>query len=158
MGEQSYLAFKTAHILGAVLFVGNLVVTAVWKTLADRTRDPRVIAFAQKLVTLTDVVFTGVGAVMVLTTGMLMIVPYGIEFWTVPWIVWGLALFGVSGLVWLFVLVPVQMKQARLARAFADGAEIPEEYWRLGRLWMIFGAIATALPLANVFLMVFKPV
>ncbi len=158
MGEQTYLAFKTAHILGAVLFVGNLAVTAVWKVLADRTREPKIVAFAQGLVTVTDVVFTGLGAVIVLVSGMLMIVPYDIEFWNVFWMMWGLGLFVVSGLVWILVLVPIQIKQARLARAFADGGEIPDGYWRLGRLWMIFGLIATALPLFNVFLMVFKPV
>ena len=158
MGEQTYLALKTAHILGAVLFVGNLVVTAVWKVLADRTREPKIVAFAQGLVTVTDVVFTGLGAIIVLVTGMLMIVPYGIEFWSVSWIMWGLGLFVVSALVWILVLVPIQMTQARLARAFADGGEIPDGYWRLGRLWVIFGLIATALPLINVFLMVFKPV
>lgn len=157
MGEQVYLAFKTAHIFGAVLFVGNLLVTAVWKALADRSREPRIVAFAQRVVSVTDVVFTGLGAVIVLVSGMLMIVPYDIEFWNVPWIMWGLGLFVVSALLWILVLVPIQMKQARLAREFADGGEIPEGYWRLGRLWMVFGLIATALPLINVFLMVFKP-
>jgi len=157
LGEQAYLAFKTAHIFGAVLFVGNLLVTAVWKALADRSREPRIVAFAQRVVSVTDVVFTGLGAVIVLVSGMLMIVPYDIEFWNVPWIMWGLGLFVVSALLWILVLVPIQMKQARLAREFADGGEIPEGYWRLGRLWMVFGLIATALPLINVFLMVFKP-
>jgi hypothetical protein len=33
-----YLAFKVIHLLGVVLFLGNIIVTAVWKTLADRTR------------------------------------------------------------------------------------------------------------------------
>ncbi len=97
MAEQAYLAFKTVHILGAVLFVGNLVVTGVWKVLADRTRDPKIVAFAQRLVAVTDVVFTGLGAVIVLVTGMMMIVPYGIEFWNVAWLMWGLSLFVVSG-------------------------------------------------------------
>ena len=158
MGEQTYLVFKTAHIVGVVLFVGNLVVTAVWKLLADRTREPKIVAFAQRLVSVTDVIFTGLGAVIVLSSGMLMIVPYGVEFWNVLWILWGLGLFVVSGLIWILVLVPIQMKQTRLARVFADGGEIPERYWRLGRLWMVFGLIAVALPLFNVFLMVFKPV
>ena len=158
MGEQTYLVFKTAHIVGVVLFVGNLVVTAVWKFLADRPREPKIVAFAQRLVSVTDVIFTGLGAVIVLSSGMLMIVPYGVEFWNVLWILWGLGLFVVSGLIWILVLVPIQMKQTRLARVFADGGEIPERYWRLGRLWMVFGLIAVALPLFNVFLMVFKPV
>ena len=50
-----YLAFKVIHLLGVVLFLGNIIVTAVWKTLADRTREPRTIAYAQRLVTVTFV-------------------------------------------------------------------------------------------------------
>jgi uncharacterized membrane protein len=51
---SSYLAFKVVHILGVVLFLGNIIVTGVWKVLADNTGDPRTIAYAQKLVTLTS--------------------------------------------------------------------------------------------------------
>ena len=157
MGETAYLWFKTLHVVGVILFVGNLLVTGVWKVLADRTRDGRVIAFAQRLVTVTDASFTGAGAVIVLLTGLLMVVPYEIDFWNVPWLLWGLVLFLASGLLWVLVLVPVQMKQARLARTFADGGEIPEDYWRLARLWAVCGTVAMLLPLINVLLMVYKP-
>ncbi len=34
-------AWLTLHVLGVVLFLGNIVVTAVWKTLADRSRALR---------------------------------------------------------------------------------------------------------------------
>ena len=47
-----YAAFKLIHLLGVVVFLGNVIVTALWKTLADRTREPRVIAYAQRLVML----------------------------------------------------------------------------------------------------------
>ena len=53
-----YLAFKVIHLLGVVLFLGNIIVTAVWKALADQTREPRTIAYAQRLVTVTDWIFT----------------------------------------------------------------------------------------------------
>ena len=39
---------KVIHVLGVVLFLGNINVTGVWKTLADRTGDPRTIAYAQR--------------------------------------------------------------------------------------------------------------
>jgi hypothetical protein len=41
--------------------------------------------------------------------------------------------------------------------AFAAGGPIPESYWRLGRRWAIWGAIATLVPLCNLYFMVFKP-
>ena len=157
VGEKAYLWLKAIHVLGAILFVGNLLVTAVWKMLADRTRNGRVIAFAQRLVSVTDVAFTGVGAVIVLLTGLLMIIPYGIELWNIPWLMWGLGLFVVSALLWVMVLVPVQIKQAQLARGFSEGGAISDDYWRLARLWAIVGTVATLLPVVNVFLMVYKP-
>jgi hypothetical protein len=57
----------------------------------------------------------------------------------------------------VLILIPTQIMQARLARAFAQGGAIPEHYWRLGKRWMIWGTIATLLPLANLYFMVFKP-
>jgi uncharacterized membrane protein len=53
--------------------------------------------------------------------------------------------------------VPIQTKLSRLAKGFAQGGAIPADYWRLERLWVIFGLIATLLPLGAVAVMVFKP-
>src|SRR4029450_6781241 len=61
-----YLAFKVIHLLGVVLFLGNIIVTAVWKALADQTREPRTIAYAQRLVAVTDWIFTLGGIVLIL--------------------------------------------------------------------------------------------
>jgi intracellular septation protein A len=62
-----------------------------------------------------------------------------------------------SRLIWALVLIPIQVKQARIARDLNDTMEIPDEYWRLSTRWKLFGAIAVALPLVNVYWMVFKP-
>jgi uncharacterized membrane protein len=152
----AYPTLKMLHVLGAIVFVGNIMVTALWKVMADRSREPRVVAFGQRLVSLADAVFTAPGAVLVLVTCVLMAPTYGGEFWRVPWLAWGLALFGASAVIWAAVLIPIQVNQSRLARAFSDGT-IPDEYWRLGRRWMMWGALATLLPLVNVYFMVFKP-
>lgn len=154
---MSYSLLKTLHVVGTILFVGNIMVTAIWKLMADRTRVPPVVAFGQRLVTLTDFLFTAAGAALVIATGLLMLRSFAGNPWDVAWIRWGLILFVVSGVLWGAVLVPVQIQQARLARRFVSGSEIPERYWRLGRVWMAVGIVATLLPLANVVLMVFKP-
>lgn len=57
------------HVVGVVLFIGNIVVTAVWKMLADRTRTPAVVAYAQRLVLVTDVAFTASGAALIAVSG-----------------------------------------------------------------------------------------
>ncbi len=66
-----------AHVLGVVLFLGNIVVTAVWKLLADRTREPAVVAFAQRLVTFTDVAFTATGAGLIAISGLVLAEDFG---------------------------------------------------------------------------------
>ncbi len=154
---DTYQTLKLLHILGAILFVGNIVVTAVWKARADRTGQPQVVAFAQRLVTLTDLAFTGLGAALVLVTGLSMAAGTGVFIWKVRWLAWGFALFTASGVLWVAVLIPIQIKQSRLARAFAQADALPDVYHRLSRLWMMVGCLATLLPLLNLYFMVFKP-
>jgi uncharacterized membrane protein len=154
--ENGYLWLKTLHVLGAVLFLGNIIVTGWWKVMADRTRDPRIIAFAQRQVTLTDYVFTLGGVVLVLASGLANIRLHGIAVGSNPWLAWGIGLFVASGVIWVLLLVPVQARLARLASSFAAGGEIPGEYWRLCRRWNFWGAIATLLPVSILYFMVFK--
>ena len=152
-----YSYLKLFHIIGAVLFLGNIVVTAVWKTLADRTRDPQIIAHAQRLVDKTDWYFTAPGALLVLVTGVTMAIIGGRALYHAFWVMWGAGLFTLAGVVWLAVLVPVQRKQARLADGFAGGGQIPDAYWRLARRWAVFGTIATVLAVMTLWAMVVRP-
>jgi uncharacterized membrane protein len=153
---MSHGAWVGIHVLGIVVFLGNLIVTAVWKTLADRTRDPGVIAYAQRLVTVTDIAFTATGAALITVSGFVLASDWG-GVGGPSWLTLGFALFGVSALIWLTILVPTQARQARLARAFSRGGTVPDRYWRLSLRWYVFGSIATVLPLANVFVMALKP-
>ena len=141
---DSYAIFKTIHIVGVILFVGNIAVTGWWKTMADRTRDPRIIAFAQRQVSLTDYVFTAGGLVLLIVGGAGSYAVGNLSPET-PWIHLGTGFFAASGFVWFLVLIPVQRKLASLARDFASGGEIPDLYWRLEKRWATWGAIATLL-------------
>jgi uncharacterized membrane protein len=153
----SHDAWLFIHILGVVLFLGNIVVTAVWKVLADRTKSPAVVAFAQRLVTTTDFAFTAPGAVFIIVSGQVMAGDFGGVFGGPAWLAVGWSLFVASGVIWLAALVPIQVMQARLARRFANESTVPSRYWRLSTLWSIFGALATVLPLIALYFMVFKP-
>ena len=155
--ETNYLLLKFIHILGGIIFVGNIIVTAFWKLMADRTREPSIAAFGQRMVNMTDFVFTSLGAFTIIVTGFMMAKNFSENIWEVTWIAWSLGLFLTSGFLWAVVLFPVQVKQAWLARAFTSEEEIPSNYWRLGRIWIAFGTLAVLLPLINVYIMVVKP-
>lgn len=154
--ENSYLWLKTIHIFGVVLFLGNIIVTGWWKNLADRTKNPQIIAFAQRQVTLTDFIFTTGGVLILLGAGMANVFLHGLSYST-KWLSHGFAIFILSGLIWAIVLIPTQIKQAKMAKIFANSGEIPQAYWRLCNRWNWFGLIATILPLMNLYWMVFKP-
>ena len=156
-GVTHYDVYKILHLLGVVVLMGNVTITAFWKVFADRTREPRTIAFAQRLVTVTDWVFTLGGIVLIYAGGIGAMLVGGFDFLDTLSLVWGQVLFAISGLIWLRVLVPAQIRQARLARAFAAGGEIPGTYWAEGRRWLVWGIIATLPLLAAVWVMVAKP-
>lgn len=145
---------KVLHVLSACLFLGNVVVSGTWAAFAERTRNYEVIAFSNRLVLITDGLFTLTGALLVVYTGSLMAHRYS----AVPspdqaWIAWSYMLFGLSGLIWLLVLVPIQLRQRLLLKR--DKA-VTAAYLRLSRIWQISGAIATIVPLPIVYLMITK--
>jgi uncharacterized membrane protein len=153
---MSYDVFKLLHLLGVVLLVGNVTVTAIWKLYADGTRDPVIVAFAQRLVTITDWFFTFWGIVLLVVGGYGAAWLAGMDVLRDGWLVWSEAMFALAGVVWLVLLVPVQVRQARLARGFAPGRAIPAEYWRLGRIWIAGGLVATVPLVAATWVMIRK--
>lgn len=154
--NNTYLWLKTIHLAGVVLFLGNIIVTGWWKLMADRTRNPQIIAFAQRQVTLTDFIFTAGGAAILAIAAYVNLSIYHMES-SAKWLMHGQIMFYLSGLIWVGILIPTQIKQAKMAQAFVPQAEIPDIYWKLCNRWYFWGALATVLPLINLYWMVFKP-
>ena len=49
---------KVIHLVCACLFLGNVIVSGVWALLAERTRNHAIVQFSNKMVLITDVMFT----------------------------------------------------------------------------------------------------
>ena len=145
---------KVLHVLSACLFLGNVVVSGTWAFLAERTRNFEAISFSNRLVLITDVLFTLTGALLVVYTGSLMSHRYAdAPAASQEWITWSYMLFGLSGLIWALILVPIQLRQRLLLKRFQA---ITPEYLKLSRIWQISGAVATIVPLPIVYLMIVK--
>lgn len=153
---MSHGAWVGIHVLGAVVFLGNLIVTAVWKTIADRTGEVAIIAYAQRLVTITDIAFTSSGALLIAISGFILADDWGGVFGP-TWLTLGFSGFLASALIWLAILIPTQARQSRLARTARSTGVLTPEYSKLALRWYVFGALATALPLATLFLTATKP-
>ena len=152
-----YDLLKAVHLAGVVVLIGNVTVTAFWKVFADRTGDPRLIAHAQHMVSVTDWTFTLSGIALIYGGGFGAAWVAGMNPFSPGWLLWGQALFALSGVIWLGILVPVQIRQAQLARGFANGGSIPEAYRHDGRRWLFWGIVATLPLTAAVWVMVAKP-
>lgn len=146
---------KFLHVTGVVMLMGNITVTAIWKFFADRDGRPEILSYAQKLVTYTDWSMTVWGVVLIMGGGYFMAVSAGFPLGQ-GWLLWSQVLFVLSGLIWLLVIVPIQVKQARLAKAFAPG-DAGQAYRSLSRRWLAWGLVSTVPLVAATWLMVVKP-
>ena len=115
--------------------------------MANRTKNPLIIGFAQRQVTLTDFVFTAGGAGLLLIAGMANIGRQQMSIMDPSWLLWGLVLFSLSGLIWVAMLIPIQIKQAKEAKSFTADTVISAAYWRRELIWYVAGITATILPL-----------
>lgn len=139
------------HILGAILFMGNIVVTAAWLSMAKRSGSGGALQVATRTVVVTDVIFTLPGSLLLLLNGGIMGTTWFKD--QAPWIFASIALFLVSAVIWLAVLVPLQRRMVALAESEPTGPEIAGMMSR----WFRFGGIATLLALITLVLMVTKP-
>lgn len=153
----AFSVFKFAHIVGIVLLLGNITVTAVWKVFADRTRDAAIVAFGQRMVTGTDFGLTLPGIALTIIGGYGAMYEARYDFPGPAWLVWSQVCFVAAGVIWLGVLIPIQVRQARMARQFASAAHVPVEYRALARRWLVWGLIATVPLVAALYFMIDKP-
>src|SRR5215471_7149934 len=142
-----YDIVKFLHILGAVVFLGNMIVTAMWKVRADRTGDLATIAFANRVGAATDRVFTIPGAGLIALTGYAMAFRRPWPLHGLPWLEWGQGLFWLTVLLYLVVLIPVQRRMIAAAIAATGARALSSDYGALSSRWAMWGGIATLLPL-----------
>jgi uncharacterized membrane protein len=151
---MAYLIWKLLHVIAAIIFIGNITIAPFWKAAADRSKDRLRIADTMKNIIRADRVFTmpSVTVLIVFGFGAQMTFGYPIE---TPWILWGLIMVVVSGVVFMTKVVPLQKKMYSLA---SDENKFNwEEYRKLSKQWNIWGSIATVAPYIAVVLMVLKP-
>lgn len=146
---------KFLHVTGVAMLMGNITVTAIWKFFADRDGRPEVLGFAQKLVTYTDWSMTFWGVVLIMASGYYMAISADFNLGQ-GWLFWSQVLFVVAGMIWLLLIVPIQMKQARLAKTFSAG-DVGEDYRALSKRWLVWGLISTVPLVVVTWLMLAKP-
>ena len=154
---NSILILRWLHLIGSTVLLGTGIGIAFFMVMAHRTRDAKVIAHTAGVVVLADYLFTATAVVIQPITGALLVEYVGWG-WSQTWIWASIGLYLVTGALWLPV-VWMQARMRNLARAAALRSEsLPQQYFRLYRLWFAFGIPAFLAVLIIIWLMVAKPV
>jgi uncharacterized membrane protein len=151
-----YLLMKWLHILSSTFLFGTGVGSAFYLLFATLSRDVRAIAVVTRLVVLADWIFTSTTVILQPLTGLYLVHLAGLPLHS-RWIAWSLALYAIAIACWLPVLwLQLRMKQLAQAAA-ANGAALPNAYWRCFRAWVLLGIPAFLAFVAVFYLMVAKP-
>ena len=102
------------HVLGAVLFLGNIIITGIWMFLAEKSRSISIIQFATRAINWMDVFFTAPGVALLLLGGLMLAPSHG-GLYKQSWIIVGMGLFSLSGIIWLIFLIPDQHRLISLS-------------------------------------------
>ncbi|MDH4035905.1 MAG: DUF2269 domain-containing protein [Candidatus Krumholzibacteria bacterium] len=143
------------HIFGAVLFMGNIMVTAAWASMARRAKHTEALRLGVRGIVVTDTIFTMPGVLLLVLNGGILGTPFFKAH--AMWLFVSIGLFVVSGIIWGAILVPLQRRMSALMKATPPGSAVPPQVDGLLALWFRWGGIATLLPLVTLILMVAKP-
>ena len=144
------------HLIGASVLFGTGAGIAFFMVAAHRTGDPKTVAHTASVVVVADWLFTASAVLLQPITGILLAQAVG---WPLdePWILASVGLYVVAGGFWLPV-VWMQVRMRDLAReAAAADTPLPSAYYRLFRVWFLFGIPAFAAVLTIFWLMISKP-
>nr|APZ78847.1 membrane protein [Stigmatella aurantiaca] len=145
---------RLVHLVAVVVFLGDIAVTAVWRLLADRTREPRVIVYALRLVLFTDKYLLTPSVLVLVITGFLSAYLRDIPLWSNPFYAVAQILFMASGVLWNLVLRPVQSRQLAIAETLGASEEHFADYLLLTKKWLRWGVLTMVCAFGSMVLMV----
>lgn len=151
------LILKLIHIAAVVLFLGNIITGLFWHAHAARTRDPQLLFHVMDGIIRSDRWFTLPGVIVITTSGILTAIRAGLPIFGTHWILGGLVLFALSGILFGARVAPLQKQLRSAAQAGLHGPFDYAHYHRIARAWELWGAAALLLPLGSMALMVLKP-
>lgn len=142
---------RLIHVAGAVLLLGNVTITGFWAVFLYRARKVVPFRLVARAILWTDLVFTTVGGMMLVISGILLMRAGGYRLATTPWLQQGLVALVLSTGLWLGVLLPDQWRLERINPA--DDTALRAVFLR----WSIVGWIATAFLFYGLWAMIAKP-
>jgi uncharacterized membrane protein len=147
---DSAAILRALHVTGAVLLVGNVIVTGFWATLLYRDRARVPFQPVARAILWADVVFTLGGGALLTVSGILLVRAGGYPVMETPWLFRGIVALVVATALWLVLLLPDQWRLERVDAT--DHAALRRLFLR----WSAVGWGATGALLYGLWCMVTK--
>lgn len=141
---------RVIHVAGAVLLLGNVTITGFWAAFLYRSRKVVPFRLVARAILWTDLVFTLVGGMMLVISGILLMRARGYPLATTSWLQQGTIALVLSSGLWLGVLLPDQWRLERIDPR--DDAALRNVFLR----WSVVGWTATAILFYGLWAMVSK--
>jgi uncharacterized membrane protein len=146
-----FLIIKWIHILSAITAVGANITYGIW--IARASREPKVLPFVIRNIKWIDDRVANPCYGLLLLTGLAMAFLAPISLKT-PWLLTGLTLYVIVGLLGAFGYTPLVKEQIRVLDS--EGFESPN-YLAIAKKGRLLGMLVGVIVIIIVFLMVVKP-
>ena len=146
-----FLIVKWIHILAAITAVGANITYGIW--IARASREPKVLPFVIRNIKFIDDRVANPCYGLLLLSGLTMAYLAPIPLKT-PWLLAGLTLYVITGLLGAFGYTPIVKEQIQVLDS--DGFDSPK-YQAIASRARLLGIIVGIIVIVIVFLMVVKP-
>lgn len=146
------------HVVGAILLFSTYLTAFTTRALAEPTRDPTILAYVYRVMNRLDLFVTPAASLLLLASGFLLAGRAGIPVLETRWLAWSLALFGLTGILFVVGALPVQRRIEHLLEHTgaedAEGDDWWDAYQRLARRWLAVAGTSFVLTVGILYLMI----
>lgn len=156
-GHPLYLPLRLLHILGAMVFLGALLLAVWWKLGADRSGDPAFAARVHRRLRKADAQLVGPSAFVIFASGYAMVRFFGGRIAHHMFVLWGLILLTAAVALWYFGMRNLGESLAAEAEASETNRQpLSLAYAKRSAAWLSCALAAVALVVLTVVFMVYR--
>ena len=100
------------HVVGAILLFSTYITAFIMRALAEPTRDRAILGYVYRVMNRLDLFVTPVASLLLLASGFLLAGRAGIPLLEARWLAWSLALFGLTGILFVVAALPQQRRSS----------------------------------------------
>lgn len=151
------------HMVGAILLFSTYLTAFTTRALAEPTRDRAILAHVYRVMNRLDLFVTPVASLLLLASGFILAGRAGISVLETRWLAWSLALFGLTGMLFVVGALPLQRRIEHLLEDVGaeeqvgvedeEGDEWWDAYRRLARRWLVVAGTSFVLTVGILYLM-----